>query len=68
MPYHCGKSRLPRQKMDMERRSSVHQQLARLTLHKAIEIYHEILKGDETLFIIDDCSMTKELKLKTRKR
>ena len=32
------------------------------TLHKTLEIYHEILKGNETLFIIDDCSATKELK------
>ena len=32
------------------------------TLHETIEIYHETLKGDETLFIIDDCSATKELK------
>ena len=32
------------------------------TLHKTLEIYHESLKGDETLFIIDDCSATKELK------
>ena len=31
-------------------------------LHKTIEIYHKTFKGDETLFIIDDCSMTKELK------
>ena len=27
-----------------------------------IQIYHKIFKGDETLFIIDDCSVTKELK------
>ena len=32
------------------------------TLHKTLAIYHEIFKGDETLFIIDDCSATKELK------
>ena len=32
------------------------------TLHETIEIYHTTLQGDETLFIIDDCSATKELK------
>ena len=32
------------------------------TLHKTLEIYYEILKGDKTLIIIDDCSATKELK------
>ena len=32
------------------------------TLHKAIEIYHKTFKEDETLFIIDDCFVTKELK------
>ena len=37
------------------------------TLHKTLEIYHEIFKGDETLFIIDDCSATKELKYRYRK-
>ena len=29
------------------------------TLHEIIKIYHKIFKGDETLFIIDDCSATK---------
>ena len=30
MPYRRGQSSLPKQKMDMERRSSVHQRFARL--------------------------------------
>ena len=34
------------------------------TLHEMIEIHHETFKGDETLFIIDNCSATKELKYK----
>ena len=41
----------------MERGWSVHRRSTR-----TLEIYHEILKGDETLFIIDDCSATTELK------
>ena len=34
------------------------------SLHETIKIYHEIFTRDETLFIIDDCSATKELKYK----
>ena len=41
------------------------------TLHETIEIYHEIFKGDETLFIIDYCRVISDQRVKvykTRKR
>ena len=35
------------------------------SLHEAIEKYNNIFSGDETLFIVDDCSATKELKFRS---
>ena len=38
------------------------------SLHDVIQIYYELFKGDETLFIIDDCSATKELKYRSHSK
>ena len=62
MPYRRWKSSLQKQKVDLERWTWAYIADFRYsTLHKAIEIYHKIFKEDEMLFIIDDCSATKEL-------
>ena len=62
MPYRRWKSSLQNRKWIWNDERVYIDDLRDSTLHKAIEIHHEIFKGDETLFIIDDCSATKELK------
>ena len=33
-----------------------------LTLNEAIDLYRNVLDGPKTLFIVDDCSSTQEIK------